>query len=385
MRPPHPWLPLTVGAATALLVVLRVATRPELFDRVWAEDGAVFLHDAQQAGAVSIGMEYAGYGHLVPRLLALGASALPMATVPVYVVVAVALTLGLLAWFAAAAAGSLTGSRLAMVVAGTSFALAPALHDEVIGNLANLQWFLLAAASWALSTSASRLRWGAALVAGLAAATTPLVALLLPAALLLHGQRLLRLPAAWGAAVGLAWQLAVMTLGSSSRREPPARLGEIRSPWSSLLDHVDGSPGDSLLAVTLLTSLLITVGVALVRHRDSRRLQLSLLLSVAVLGVFMTVYSGRLHGRYVAALLLLALVAVSCALPRLSRPLTALLSIPLLCAVVLAFPPSDYRAEGPSWRLELESVAVSCRAGDPPPPIQLSPAGWGSMPARCEP
>lgn len=315
-RPPGGWLPLATGVAAALLTLLRLATRPELFDRVWAEDGAVFLLDAQQAGPASLVMQYAGYGHLVSRLLTLAGAALSVEAFPVHVVGAVAVTVLLLAWFAATAAAALTSSRLAVVLAGLSPALAPTLGHEVIGNLSNLQWFLLAAPSGPSSPppgpgcggrrGGGRARrdhhpaGGSAAPRGAPAPRAP------------------PRPTAGGVGRGRRPRVAGRRHGLG--REPPGRLGEVREPLAPLLLHLTGPSAGPLLAATLLVSLAVPVAVVLVRHADLRRLQLSLLLSIALLGVVMNVYSDRLYGRYVAALLLLAVVAVACAAPRLSRP-----------------------------------------------------------------
>lgn len=64
----HHWLIWTIGLFAAL------SRLPDLNypgECLWAEDGNVFIHDVFQSGLHSLGIPYAGYLHLYPRLIAL--------------------------------------------------------------------------------------------------------------------------------------------------------------------------------------------------------------------------------------------------------------------------------------------------------------------------
>ena len=128
--------------------------------KLWAEDGGVFLPEAYESGFWHFIEPYAGYQHLIPRLIAKIATSLPVTAIPAFLVVCCWL---LLAWclsepasarFTALRAGSLV--RIALCA---GLCLAPGLV-EVLGNLANLHsiaalWLLLLGAR----AAGARLRW----------------------------------------------------------------------------------------------------------------------------------------------------------------------------------------------------------------------------------
>lgn len=49
---------------------------------LWGEDGAVFINEANELGALSLARPYAGYVHLIPRLAAYATSFMPLAYAP---------------------------------------------------------------------------------------------------------------------------------------------------------------------------------------------------------------------------------------------------------------------------------------------------------------
>jgi hypothetical protein len=191
---------LTAATLVASAIVGRLLMRGNPFAFIWAEDGKVFLAGGVHAG--SMVHRYAGYGHLVPRVLAAVGAHLPLAGWAAFAVLAAAATVGVLAAFVRWAAETVTGSALSGWVAAAALAVTPALNLETLGSLANLQWFLLAASLWAFFLRCDRGRWASALVTGLTAASTPLIILLLPAAVLSHRLRAWRAPAVWGGALG---------------------------------------------------------------------------------------------------------------------------------------------------------------------------------------
>lgn len=172
-----------VGTAATLF-----RTDPAAWNLFWAEDGKVFLEDSYRGSFLeNLFHPYAGYMHLVPRLIAEPVSAFVPADWA-----AVAFTVSASAvWSAVAvlvfdfARGHVRSLAIRIVLWVMVIAI-PVGGLEVVGNIANSHWFLMAAAFWAL---AARDRGGwqitaASLTVGVAALSDPLTAMLAPLVLL---------------------------------------------------------------------------------------------------------------------------------------------------------------------------------------------------------
>lgn len=138
-------LTLAIACSTLMLLVLRMPTR--LADGfLWAEDSPIFLKDAGELGLASMFKAYAGYFHLLPRLLAygqvqwIGIDSAPHVLVWVSALVT---ALSSAAIFAIASRWQVfSGSRRYGAVL---FALAPVIipqPGEVYLNITNLQWIV---------------------------------------------------------------------------------------------------------------------------------------------------------------------------------------------------------------------------------------------------
>jgi hypothetical protein len=152
---------------------------------IWAEDGRVFLVDAhaEPLRHVVLG-SYAGYAHVVPRVIASIAVHLPIDDAATCFAVAAAFVVALLSCYIYYATSSLLGARWKrLLIAGVPWLL-PLAPYELIGTIANLHWFLLPAAAVAVLDCSERpLRIGSAVVVLLAAALSdPLAVLVLPLA-----------------------------------------------------------------------------------------------------------------------------------------------------------------------------------------------------------
>ncbi|QSB22715.1 hypothetical protein [Curtobacterium sp. 24E2] len=152
-----------VGLATTSLAWWRLG--PVTRGTAWAEDGGVFLRERLALGPVdSLLHPYAGYLHLVPRLLVDAAWALPveeyaraLSAAACLVVGAVALTVFLLA------RDVVPQWPLRALLAAVP-ALLPLAPHEISGNVANLHWFLLFACPW-LFAHRARSWWASGVVA----------------------------------------------------------------------------------------------------------------------------------------------------------------------------------------------------------------------------
>lgn len=103
--------------------------------RFWAEDGVVFFAEQHGRSLPQLFEPYAGYLHLIPRLVAWAATALPSSAAPaVYSTVALLVGAGCLA--------SLRVLRcwgLSLLLVLAALALTPT-NGEVYGTLTNVQW-----------------------------------------------------------------------------------------------------------------------------------------------------------------------------------------------------------------------------------------------------
>lgn len=175
-----------VSAALALTFVawgrLPTLTR----ETVWAEDGGVFLRDIIRSGHLqSIFLPYDGYLHVLPRLLA--SSAHVLLPLDFY---AVAMSLSSCAVVAVISVGVFCMSKTVSdsVVVRSAIAVIPVLlpigPHEVLGNAANLHWYLLWLAPWLLiyKTKSPATSAGVFIVAFITATSEIITGMFLPLA-----------------------------------------------------------------------------------------------------------------------------------------------------------------------------------------------------------
>ncbi|HEU0089060.1 MAG TPA: hypothetical protein VFQ77_15665 [Pseudonocardiaceae bacterium] len=383
-------LPVWVLGGAALLVLARLVVVGPVLDRVWAEDGAVFWTDAKNSGLGSFGLTYSGYLHVFPRLVTSVVVLLPEPAVARSVVVAVALTTGVLAALVFAAARALGMNLLWATAAGWSLALVPRAGVESIGNLANVQWLFLACLAWlSVTVFASRaLQVAAAVVAGLTALSTPLAVLVVPALVIVHGWRgALRHPVTAPLLTGLAIQaLAIIAAPESpfanpAVRHPGLRLGVIYSLAAQVLPLPPAAPA---IAPVLVVAALVLAIVVVASTLPARRAPfLGLVLTAALLLGTVAVLNGWAPPRYWVAPTALVVGAAGLWL---TRRVWWAQTVALAVAVAVAgtgFPADPYRLSGPSWAAQAQAYRTGCAHGDPAVELQWSPAGWGSSRVAC--
>ena len=223
---------LAVGAAASVLAWLRLDGRTR--GVVWAEDG-MFLQDRLEAGPlISLVDPYGGYLHLVPRAIVEVAALVPLQDYAVAVTGLCCLTVGAVAGLVHACSRDVVESRAARVVLGLVTVLVPTAAAEVLGNTANLHWFLLWLTPWVLLCRPTSWRQGWALGAVLLAVT------------LTEIQAVYFAPAAPGRRQG-------QTPGPDGRRDAggtggPARHGVDRPPARRRGHPVGTGPGPGLRA-----------------------------------------------------------------------------------------------------------------------------------------
>jgi hypothetical protein len=184
------WLAALLYAV--LFVVGAVATlyrtNPVSWNMLWAEDGKEFLLDAYTGSFLeNLFHPYAGYMHLVPRLVAEPISAfVPIEWAGLWFTIAASLVWSVVALLVFDFARGHVRSTAIRVVLWAMVITIPIGGLEVSANIANSHWFLMAAAFWALAArdrGALQITVASVTVAA-AALSDPLTALLLPVVLL---------------------------------------------------------------------------------------------------------------------------------------------------------------------------------------------------------
>src|SRR5688500_14556023 len=179
----HKWASYVAAVVIATAASLLRQSGTPAFDSIWAEDALVFLSDAIARPFVDTFFEpYRGYVLVLPRALAWVASTLPLEFAALIMSGGSALVVALLAAFVFRATESIShiGLRLAL---GAAVILLPVAAVETLNTAANVHWYLMFAAFWALAwyPRSAALRLVAAVVAALAALNDPLSLLLVPA------------------------------------------------------------------------------------------------------------------------------------------------------------------------------------------------------------
>lgn len=390
----------------------------------WAEDGAVFLQQPYHGSWLhSFTVEYAGYLHFGPRLIAAVIVQLPLTWQGAGMQVAAALVQGLVAVLGYAAISDHVRQRWARLLVAACVVAVP-VGPEVSDNVANLQWFLVFGAGIALFwTPRGRTGWTAIGVAVLVATmSSPFGFVVLLGALvrylLQRGRPALVLLVL--AAAGFVVQTLAMLLA-------PPRQQSLHHQYDSVLlarGYLARVLGDSVFGatdgstrheardlVTGLVVLLVTTGLlGVLARRGERSLGtvagaalalglLTYLLPVAIAGppVDLAWVGGRYYVTPVlftetALIVVLAKVldrrtdGVRAAL-RIGRLVSICLALGLLITLTRAYPTGSFlgRDTGTTWVTSVRTARMQClhRADTAPVRIPVLPAHWGYLRLSC--
>lgn len=412
-RPGARELVLATVVAVATAVVFLIRQPGDALDAPWAEDGMVFLTDAYRGSAATLLHPYAGYLHMYPRVVALVAAALPVASAAPALAVAGVLPPALAAATAVIASRGWIRSPALRAVLGLFFVLFPYGAAEIAANVSNAHWFFISAAALALAwrTDWRPATWWTVMVVLLAALTDPLTGLLLPVAVvrLLAGP----VPGRRGGVAGvrapvlallggLAVQAypAVSTFGATQSTRPRPGLGPLG--WQ-FLRHVPatvllGEHGARGAGTTLILGCAGAVVVAVLLLAVRR----PLLVPGAVAGLGYSalfwalpnylrslpqIQSGAplafaADSRYAVIAVVLLAVVVLAALDALTggrRGAGAVVAALAAVGVVLGQAPDlpNGFTRAPSWSAGVAAATIRCRsqpAGTVTIPI--APRGW---------
>lgn len=393
---------------------------------LFAEDGQVFLAQTLEGGFSTLLQPYAGYLHVVPRLIsnvcALGgpgayAACTDAGSVLVKVLVA-SLAFPVMAAYARTWAWGL--------VAASAVLMLPTGQQEVLGNLTNLRWFLVFAAFCSVMGifTSRRLAIFAAVLAMLASLSDPMPIIFLPIALWrILGLRgwVPRLPAL-ALALGVAVHVLHMQPGARGERgdigdlvaDPAQALANlvVRGPLATQFGMTGTQDALRLLGVPLAVATLVITGLLasaawIARRQQPRSLSFALVLSA--FGMVLLLITLSFPASYIAladiwspsqparystlaglfltpAIVLLMSLAWSSPRARLFGRLTTLAMAACLVAAYLGDAGGDARhSSGPTWQELTEAGRVQCREGISPAIVGNVPVyeGWTTK-LRCD-
>lgn len=417
---------LLCGYATGFVVmaVAAVLRQPGVAatQTLWAEDGVIFYAQALSKPFLrSLVTAYNGYDQLVPRLVIQLARAFPVRDVPTVVALAGAMSLAAIGGLVFhMARGHIPSASLRALLVG-AMVLLPVANFEMLDNLVNLPWWMFFAVFWALLWRPCN-RGGAivaALLCALAAASEPLIGLLLPlaGARVMVTRRLWDQSAVIGLAAGLVVQLVVVVGAKSGHSFPAAGLAGVPGAFAIRvgLSWLTGRRGTAALlhwdrpVTEALGALLFVVVVGAGLKLGSRRGRALTVAAAAlaplcfavpvwlrgaapVMATGWTATSIGFAGRYAATPVLMLLSAVLALAGHLSstgprdssgaqvrcgrtfgspdsrrrpgyRPawVAAVVCAFLLPAWVVDFRDVNSRMDGPTWRSQLVVASAQCR------------------------
>jgi hypothetical protein len=386
---------LIVVLLSAAVILRRQVAAYRLYDVLWAEDGRIFLMQALESGGFDVLLEpYNGYLSIVPRLIGALAAVAPLEYAALIMAGASALIVGMVTLFVFQTSAALYDSLGSRIALAASVVLLP-LGGEILANAANLHWYLMLAAFFALAFESGRRVEIAAAVAILLAATLsdPLTAVLAPLAFFPQRKwtrgRLIKV-VAFG--IGLAAQFVsyVTSQGIDGIHATAAfdlpGLFAVRLAGGLVLGDVLLGPAWALFGweIFIVASLALIGGIALgLRALPSRSRALGLMAIASAISYFLLPFiirgTGELPpevgqalslgtGRY---FVLPAWLLASVAFAVFSRWRSAsgfgrvALSVAIMwgVAVVLLNLAINPRPVGPSWRQEIGIAVGECERG----------------------
>lgn len=403
----RPWTGALIVAAAAIVPFVRQAGRP--WDSLWAEDGAVYVSDANAMPLhATLFRGYGGYGQLLSRLLAMPTRYLPVSWIAPYMALAATVTASVLAVFVYRAARSHIPALWARLSLAGACVLLPVLAFENEATVVNLPWILTFAAFWAIVSHEDGGYDVAArsVVAFLAITATPIAAAFLPLLVAVLVVRRRRADAIVGAAyvTGILIQAATMLSTENSTPTLPSSLGDLVVLYpvrvvasaflgEQLLSDLWSQGGVWLgIAAVLLVSGILAAAIWRFGARPCGTVVAAVALSLPLFAVpvFLrgTLGMRLVEGAYnpngarytvVPVLLVLSAVAVLCARAR--RPWVAMaLAFQLALVCVLSLGNAEHwRPQGPSWTEGVRQARETCQTGaDPAGRIPIAPVGWAA-------
>ena len=382
---------LVAGAAVLAGTAVGLLRQPGAgaLDTVWAEDGAVFLGEATRHGALeAVGMSYAGYFHLVPRLLTAVATLFPPSAAATVLAIEAALVVAALAVLVYAASAELLRSPLSRFLVAAPVVVVPVAQSDVLNSVANLHWYGLYALFWILlwRPASAAAKTVAVLLVALVATSDILVLTFLPLAVCeaWRGRQRHAVVLAGVLGAGVAAQLLGLATGASERPLDPdpvrAVTGVVLSavPAPLIGERWLGTEVDAhWIALAGLAWLLVAAAVVVALARltwPDWRLALLAAGHAAALYALPVLLSGVATPRYTVAPALLVVTALVALLqPARSRVPVYALTVLLALVWAVNLRVNNSRADGPRWSDELPAARQRCTA-ESVTTVPISPA-----------
>jgi hypothetical protein len=422
----HPVL-ISWAAGFVAAVALWFRLPPTAWDTLWAEDGRNFLAGAEQHGPFgALFLPYAGYLHVVPRLIA-GAV---VWVVPVHawayaMTAASCLVAGGVAVLVFHTSASVVRTPLLRVLLAAVTVLLPLGPRDVLGNPTNLHSVLMWGLFWLLLARPSSRRSAVILSAvGLLAALTEIqVAFLVPLMVLALRRRRGRLLVAGPMAGAVSQLVATLTSPREAPHHAADSIGSVGLGYlvNAVLPNVFSqraigpvvAHGGWLLGCAVLALVSLLVVAAVRRAGPGTRIAIlgAAVLSPLVYAVSVLVtpnpatdYALFSHeqlehlvlNRYgvVPGMLLLAVVVVSADVlwvdgaheAQAGAARTVAIVAAVAVAATLSFgytPATTRRSDGPRWSPQISAATARCASSGPDTVLQLHETlGW-HVPLEC--
>jgi hypothetical protein len=404
-----------VVAATSFISLFRLPQT--VWDNVWAEDGPVFLRQAMSGGGPgSIFAPYDGYLHVLPRLFgAVIVRVVPVENFAVSLAFVSCLVVAVVAYLTFHCASALSSSvwvRLAWAAIPVLLSVGP---YEILGNTANIHWYLLWLMPWLLLKPArSRIDGVILFLAALLSALTEVISVVFIPLVFLRVRRKAFWPARAGLIVGAVVQIYTTLLYPRTPRDayPLDPLSVVVGWFVNVAGVVfygsSRSMGLNVLSFgagpVVLSFLPIIAALAylLLKSKREHRL-LALLFVTASFGVWAAClianpgaefdyvhftesdWAKSMLTRYSAipAMFILALFPLLADSIRATRA-QASAGVLVAFAVLLAtsyFPTHVAREQGPLWSQGVSAARTACIGApdDETRPVQVSPIGWSKI------
>lgn len=401
------WRVVVMVVGWAVLCLARTGSR--VFDSVWAEDSSVFLQDARDLGARSLLKPYNDYLHVVPRLLAIPASWVPLELAPVALSTLAALGMAVCACIVYWASRAYVESEVVRVSLGTYLVLLPGYGVEVANNLTYLQWPMVLAATWICMAQPTR-RGGVFLA--LTALSAPQAIVLAPIVgwqAWKSGNRAHARP--YAMAVLVQWGVVAVLHRQDGFSIVPNAVGLFiqRGLGTAIFgDRLNQQAWASpqAYALGLAAAMLATVAAFVLLHYGGRQRSRNLLLLLLGLGVAFFIfnavvrssflptlsalhYGGFNGARYFvptvflfgcAAILLVGEMAKGIGWTQKVSALAGSLVIVMACSTAFTTP---YDLHGTSWRKEYQQGVAACAAGATVVLLHGDPLGDWALRVPC--
>lgn len=406
---------------TAFVAFLRLPAAA--IDTVWAEDGPVFISQAFSGGGpAALFAPYEGYLHVLPRVIAeLVVHFVALKDFAVALAFASALVVAVVAFVTFYCAGALTDKvwlRASWAAIPVMVSIAP---YEILGNSANLHWYLLWLVPWLLLKPAENKAAGFLLfvTAGLAATTEVISVVFLPL-VFFRIRNKAYWPARAGLVAGAACQIfTTVTFPRSEHKGELMDVGSIVIGWFVNMTGVvvfgaSRNVGLNILnfgaAPVVVASIPIIAAVAYLLTKASRQYRMvTLVFLAASVGIWTaclvanpgdqfhysqlsdTQWAEFTLSRYsaVPAMFILALIPLLAETVG-TRSVPAAAAVATVFAVLLAvsyFPTQVAREVGPSWSQGVQQAKEACHgaADSETRPVHVAPKGWsvGGVPVTC--